>query len=132
MTPTEVFLQHAAKTFFACAWAEAEEEAGQEQGGEIMERLPSQTDPAALHAASTLRMGLEALNDRSLEEMLLDIENMGEGDRPETMEMFGHYAAMQAMGTGVGLHDAFGKDVYDLISVPYVEFGSHSLEKDYF
>src|SRR5690606_39801115 len=31
------------------------------------------------------------------------------GDRPRTAEMLGHYLAMQAIGHGVGLSDAFGK-----------------------
>ncbi|WP_429498802.1 hypothetical protein ACQUFY_05760 [Robbsia andropogonis] len=54
------------------------------------------------------------------------------GDRARTPEMLGHYLAMQAMGTGVGLHDAFGKVAYETIHVPYVEFGAHSLSRDYF
>jgi hypothetical protein len=39
---------------------------------------------------------------------------------------------MQAMGHGVGLDDAFGPKARDIVRVPYVEFGSHSLSKDYF
>jgi hypothetical protein len=54
-----------------------------------------------------------------------------DADRDLTPELFGHYLAMQAMGHGVGL-ESFGRAVRDAINVPYVEFGSHSLECDYF
>lgn len=75
---------------------------------------------------------IERVNGKTLPELFDIVETIGEGDRPNTMEFFGHYCAMQAMGHGVGLCDAFGSDVYKAIRVPYVEFGSHSLEKDYF
>lgn len=126
------FESWAAAAFFASAWADAEEEAGHAQGGEIMNRMPVEIDPAAKHAARTLRMDMERVNGRSVGEILGLIERNGDGDCPNTTECFAHYAAMQSMGHGVGLRDAFGIDVANAIKVPYVEFGSHSLEKDYF
>ena len=89
---TAHFEYHAAKAFFASAWADAADE--------------SEDSP--------IGAGTE----------IFDV-------MPDTIESFGHYAAMQAMGHGVGLNDAFG-DCAEFIAVPYVEFGSHSLEKDYF
>ena len=128
----DLFVHYASLVCFASAWADQQEENGHSLGGEIMDQIPDAVDPAATHAAITLAMDMEWTNSKSIAEMMEDIESIGDGDRPETMEYFGHYAAMQAMGHGVGLHDAFGRDVYELIKVPYIEFGSYSLERDYF
>lgn len=129
------FIHHAARAFFASAWADMAEETGNEDlipGCEIMDVMPDKIDPAAIHAARTLVMQIEQANNKTIEELLDFIVDNADGDRPATAEYFGHYAAMQAMGHGVGLHDAFGSLVYDTIKVPYVEFGSYSLERDYF
>lgn len=128
----DLFVKHAAIAFFASAWADQQEENGRSLSGEIMDQIHDAVDPAATHAAITLAMDMERLNSKSIAQMVEDIVNVAEWDRPATMEYFGHYAAMQAMGHGVGLHDAFGRDVYELIKVPYIEFGSYSLEQDYF
>lgn len=111
--------------------ADMVEENGTTLRGEIMDQMPEELDPAAVSAARTLRMDMESKNGKTVAQLLSEIECNGNGDRPETMEYFGHYSAMQAMGHGVGLHDAFGSDVYESIKVPYVEFGSYSLSKDY-
>lgn len=135
MTETEQFEQHAAKAFFACAWADAADEAPNSPigaGTKIFDVMPAEIDPAAVHAARTLRADIERANGRTIAQMMREIEETGDGDRPSTIEHFGHYAAMQAMGHGVGLHDAFGASVGEAVKVPYLEFGSHSLEKDYF
>lgn len=135
---SETIIHHMALAFFGSAYAEQADEAGQSLSGEIMDQLPEDIDPAALHAATTLAADLTRANGcatlEAVFERAVDIlgESEGQGDRPATEEMFGHYCAMQAMGHGVGLGDAFGSDVYDGIRVPYVEFGSHSLEQDYF
>ena len=129
------FEHHAAKAFFASAWADAADESDNSPigpGVEIFNVMPAEIDPAAMHAARTLRMGIERVNGKTIEELMGLIERDGGGDRPNTVESFGHYAAMQAMGHGVGLGDAFGCEVHEAIKVPYVEFGSYSLEKDYF
>ncbi len=141
--------EHMAKAFFASAWADLQEEKDADDetsvnlsGKEIMEVMPNEIDPAAVHAARTLTIavltanyGIDAKN-RSLSILLECVREVQtatntHGDRPVNAEMFGHYLAMQAMGHGVGLYDAFGKAVYDAIKVPYVQFGSYSLEKDY-
>lgn len=129
------FEQHAARAFFASAWADMADECGASPwppGGEIMAYMPEEIDPAATHAARTLRMDVERINGKSIFDLMAIVERDGDGDRPNTVEMFGHYCAMQAMGHGVGLRDAFGSDVWEAIKVPYVEFGSYSLQRDYF
>ena len=129
------FLHHAARAFFASAWADMADECESNvigPGVEIMDVMPDEIDPAAIHAAKTLAMDIERVNGKPLESLMRIIEEKGGGDRPNTVEYFGHYAAMQAMGHGVGLADAFGKKVHDVVKVPHIEFGSHSLSKDYF
>lgn len=135
MTDCQEFEHHAARAFFASAWADMADECEVEAcpaGAEIMEYMPDAVDHAAMHAARTLRLDVERINGATVSDLMSIIKKHGDGDRPTTMEFFGHYAAMQAMGHGVGLRDAFGGDVADKIKIPYMEFGSHSLEKDYF
>lgn len=122
-----------ARAFFASAWADQAEECGESLRGEIMDQIPATIDPAALRAAETLaRDMIRANGGRSLAELFELAASFGEGDRDATEENFGHYAAMQAMGHGVGIGDAFGSKAYDALRVPYCEFGSHSLARDYF
>ena len=127
------FELHAAKAFFASAWADQIEENGESLGAgtEILDVMPDEVDSAATNAARTLRMDIERTNGKTINDLFGIVERDGDGDRANTIEFFGHYAAMQAMGHGVSLYDAFGASVHDTIKIPYVEFGSHSLEKDY-
>jgi hypothetical protein len=139
MTTNEIIADAMARAFFACAWAEMQEENEVSlYGCEIMDVMPEEIDPAASHAAFTLACGLRIENKVTTLEELFDFardtfisaEGYQGADRPLTPELFGHYLAMQSMGAGVGL-ESFGRCVRDAITVPYVEFGSHSLEKDY-
>lgn len=129
---------HMARAFFGSAYADQAEENGEPLTGEIMNQLPPTIDPAAAHAADTLAMDMCKANDcRTIDEVFNRVSVIqhttgDKGDREVTPEMFGHYCAMQAMGHGVGLYDAFGSEVRNKITVPYCEFGSHSLEVDYF
>lgn len=129
MKSNDEFLLHAARAFFACAWADMIEENGGTLHGEIMEQMPDAIDPAATHAARTLMFDMLRANGCPDAAAML-AKCPDEGNRPYTLETLGHYAAMQAMGHGVGLGDAFGD--HDCLTVDYIEFGSHSLEKDYF
>lgn len=148
MTATKTAVQRikhgAALAFFASAIADHREESGDPMTGEVMDQLPPEIDPAAIHAAETLVMGLidkfefaeQGLNDsQKLACIYMKAANIynecpADADRELTPDSFGHYLAMQAMGHGVGL-DSFGSKVRDAIPVPYVEFGYHSLERDY-
>lgn len=143
-TITEQIQHGAAIAFFCCAYADQAEECGQALSGEITEQLPDDIDPAALCAVRTLTYALllsfivdhPDLLDAGRDD-LAPIFEYAQGldpegaDRELTPELFGHYLAMQAMGTGVGL-ESFGYAVRDSIKVPYCEFGSYSLERDYF
>lgn len=129
-----------ALAFFASAYADQADECGQPLRGEIMDQIPDEIDPAAIHAAETLARDLIRANWRlefTVENGLTRIyKKAGElsadgADRELSPELFGHYCAMQAMGAGVGL-ESFGYAVNDFFKVPYCEFGSHSLERDYF
>ena len=131
----KAFIHHASLAFFASAWAdqcEDSDNAALLSGREIMDITPPDTDPSAIHAANTLFMDMERINQRSITELMRIVEELGRGDRENTIDYFAHYCAMQAMGHGVGLRDAFGGDVYAQIRVPHVEFGGHSLAMDYF
>lgn len=125
------FKHHAARAFFATAWADQMEENGATLRGEILDQIPAKIDHGAVEYAKLLLKKLENLNGKTIEELLDFIDDHADGDRPPTAEYFGHYAAMQAMGHGVGLYDAFGKEVYDTIKVPNLEFGMHNLENEY-
>lgn len=131
--------------FFASALADLREEQGDPMTGEIMDQLPDEIDPAAKHAAQTLIMDLLNLytfdekagmsDNQKLCAVYMKAANIfnecpADADRELSPDLFGHYLAMQAMGTGVGL-ESFGSRVRDELPVPYVEFGSHSLELDY-
>lgn len=135
----QTILDGMARAFFACAWADACEEAGEEQmlsGAEIMHRMPADIDPAAIHAAHTLSMQIESAHPGCHDGIAqifkaCTLMDQTGADRTLTPDLFGHYCAMQAMGTGVGL-ESFGHAVRDAVRVPYIEFGSHSLSRDYF
>jgi len=131
----QAFIHHASLAFFASAWAdqcEDSDNAALLSGQEIMQVMPPDTDPSAIAASESLFADMERINQCSIEKLMTLIEEIGDGDRENTIEHFAHYCAMQAMGHGVGLRDAFGADVYDLVKVPHVEFSGYSLSADYF
>lgn len=132
-------LKGMALAFFASAYADQADEAGEPLRGQIMDQLPDIIDPAAIHAAKTLYIQFErAFIDFHGEPDTLDgdyihlhgISHMEGNSDAENEQLFGHYAAMQAMGHGVGLWEYCPHQISD--HVPHIEFGSHSLEKDYF
>lgn len=98
-----------------------------------MDYMPETIDPAAIHAAETLAHGMSAKNGGLTIDQIFKAAGLlsSEGaDCDLTPELFGHYCAMQAMGTGVGL-ESFGYAVRERVKLPYVEFGQYSLERDY-
>lgn len=118
-------LKGMALAFFACAYADQADECGQPLSGEIIGQLPEAIDPAALHAATTLQFDMERVNGAPIADLYT--RHPGTTDDPQD---WGHYAAMQAMGQGVGLRDYGITD--DRVKVPYACFDSGCLEKDYF
>jgi len=141
----QLILKGMALAFFASAYADQAEDCEQPLSGEIMDQLPELIDDSAIHAAITLYCQFEnRLNGFHGSEddgnnilltgafvFLHGIDCMEGTNEAEKHTNFGHYAAMQAMGHGVGLDDY---DVAHHISdhVPYIEFGSYSLQCDYF
>jgi hypothetical protein len=122
-----------ALAFFGTAWADQCEEYGHGamlSGRKIMDLLPRKIDPEALDAANELCELLESSNNvwavAELWENCLSLPDV------ETLEpiKWGHYAAMQAMGHGVGLWE-YGY-TEEILRVPDVEFSQCSLSRDYF
>jgi hypothetical protein len=138
---TDEILRGMALAFFASAYADQADEAGGPLSGEIMDQLPDAIDPEAEKAAGTLGARMIAANwpgravlfSQGLRVLYRAADNCDrEGaDRVLAPELFGHYLAMQAMGTGVGL-ESFGRAVRDRIKVPYLEFCAYHLSRDYF
>lgn len=109
-------VRHMARAFFACAWADYSEQVGPHYaaGSQIFDVMPDELDPSAVWIAFELARQLEEIHGYTLDRIFAKAAEISEsrrgGDRPRTAEMFGHYAAMGAMGHGVGLWDAFGPD----------------------
>lgn len=122
MNTTETIIHHAALAFFACAYADHCEEIGDPLRGEIMNQLPELPDCATQVAAELVRV-LVAENPMfpDLDSLFAYAVDAHNGDRAPTAENFGHYLAMQAMGHGVGLGDAFGDAVYETLVVPHFD-----------
>lgn len=113
-------IEHAAKAFFGCAWANMQEESTEGvslSGCEILDIAP-ETDPSAIEYAELLIEGTERVNRKTIEDILSFCESDSDGcDRECSSEMFGHYLAMHAMGSGVGLESVTNKK----IRTPYAE-----------
>lgn len=120
-----------AKAFFASAWAQYEDEYGEGTGGgEIMNIMPGEIDPEAHIAAKALAEQMEKQYEASLPELLekAKANPYQYADRPCNPEMFGHYAAMQAMGHGVGLESVCDRSAFP--DLPYIEFGYYYLDPE--
>lgn len=118
-----------ARAFFASAWAdmiEDDAESDSLSGLKIEEVMPRSIDSSAWHAADTL---IHDMNRTNFYVGMRHLYLVNRGNPELSADDWGHYCAMQSMGHGVGLSD-YGI-ARDAVSVPYVEFGSHSLSKDY-
>lgn len=126
---------HAARAFFACAWADWCEHTGQSLSQcEITEVMPQELDPAAFAAADHMIASIEASHSAPISAVFqraADMSAMAEaGDRSRTAEMFGHYCAMGAMGHGVGLWDALGEAADKFVQTPHMEFSMFDLDPE--
>lgn len=124
-------IHHMSLAFFACAWADYSEQVGPHYpaGCEIMDEMPGDTDPSALRAAKDLADEMEKMNRTTLAELLKRAQRAPGGDRPCDAEHFGHYAAMQAMGHGVGLESVCDEEEAN-IQLPYMEFTMYDLDPE--
>jgi len=129
-------LEHMARAFFASAWADYSEQIGPHypMGCEIMDVMPDEIDPAATKAAQDLAESLEKQHGLPLADIFTKaVEISGDdGDRDKSAEMFGHYAAMGAMGHGVSLYDALGRKAAEFVNTHdcYMEFSYYDLDDE--
>lgn len=119
-TRTEI-VHHMARAFFACAWADWADEYGPGTAGngvDVMTEMPDELDPSAVWAAFKLADALEKQHGMHTAEIYRKAREIAgdDGDRDKSPEMFGHYAAMGAMGHGVSLYDAFGQDAAEFVN----------------
>ena len=114
-------IKHAARAFFACAWADLQEEMEDGVnllGCEILEVMPQEIPKDALEYATELVNNTERSNGTDIETLLAKAAKHSNGcDRDCDAEHFGHYLAIHAMGSGVGLESVTTLD----IEVPYAE-----------
>jgi hypothetical protein len=112
-------IHHAARALFASAWADYQEQSpdGESLSGcEIFDVMPQDIPPEATQAAERLIADVERLNGETIEGSLLRAQFLPDkyADRPCDAEHFGHYLAMQAMGSGVGLESVCDRDALAL------------------
>lgn len=130
-------MEHMAKAFFACAWADYQEEYCDGlpgMGVDVFDIMPDEIDPAATAAAVKLTSCLEKQHGRDLADIFHKAAGISqehrEGDHKRTPEFFGHYAAMGAMGHGVSLYDALGRTAAEWVNTSgcYMEFSAFDLD----
>lgn len=129
----EEILHHMSKAFFASAWADWSDQYGEGTGGcEIMDIMPGDIDPSATKAAQDLAEQMEKQYEAKLPELLERAKKSPDkyADRSCDPEYFGHYAAMQAMGHGVGLERVCDRSAFP--DFPYMEFSYYELDPDKF
>jgi hypothetical protein len=129
-------IEHAARALFACAWADYQDESpdgANLSGCEIMDVMPQDIPAEATAAAETLIDKTEQLNGETIAASLRRAQALPDhyADRDCDTEHFGHYLAMQALGSGVGLESVCDKKALAL-KLPYTEFSYFDLpEADY-
>lgn len=114
------FIEGAARALFVQAWGDREEERGRTYPGEDLMDVAPKTPKKAYIAAGKLLGELVAANNASVHELIQRAAKADHVDEDEIdVENFGHYVAMQYVGSGVGWtddHAAFG------LKVPHGEF----------
>ena len=130
-------MEHMSRAFFATAWADWADEYGPGTAGngvDVMDEMPDELDGAATLGAVALTASLEEMHGMDLSEVFRTAKAVSRhykaGDRARTAEMFGHYAAMGAMGHGVGLWDALGTEACDFVNTRdcHMEFSPFDLD----
>ncbi len=112
------FMDAAARALWVQAWADAAEEQGETLSGELMDQAP-ETPPEAKQAAKELAVALEQSNGPLSQLWDKAATAKGKHSRDPTVEDFGHYLAMGALGHGVSWED----DHPDVgIKLPSMEF----------
>jgi hypothetical protein len=80
-----------AHALFAMSWADSEREEGREHGGRnILDVMPSETPPSALHKAHETIIQIEKMNNKSMDELFVEAcEADGEEADPKNSD--GHW-----------------------------------------
>lgn len=130
---TEI-LNHVARALFASAWADYQEQSpdGMNLSGcEIMDCMPQDIPVEAVGAANLLVAKVEKLNGETIVQTLERAQRLPDrhADRECDAEHFGHYLAMQAMGSGVGLENVCDRAALGL-KLPYFEFSYMDLNPE--
>ena len=110
-----------ARTLYVQAWADRQEERGRRfaPGTELMDVAPK-TPRYAKDQAWRLVGMVEGANNMEINALYAQVlRNSGRKDTPTREFQFGHLLAMQALGHGVGLSDAF---MGHGVTVPDFEF----------
>jgi len=119
-TRTEI-IQNMARAYYESSYMDWVEEYPDMEEGE-----GCGVDPECVWYAFSLADELEKQHGKHLAEIFADAVAISvannAGGRPRNEEMFGHYAAMEHMGHGVGLWDALGQEACKFVNVPYGEF----------
>ena len=122
----KTMLDAMARAMFVSAWAERQEERGKLLHGDIMDLAP-RTSAEAKRAALRLEGRFEQLNPGGLS-ALLYMAAKADGMDPYTdntviateyAQEFGHYLAMQALGSGVSWFDSHAR--FEM-NFPHIEF----------
>lgn len=117
-----------AMAFWACAWADYQEQApngANLSGMEILD-LCGNPRPASFEAAESVERRILETTGKGLAEWCARAANLPDcyADRECNEEYFGHYLAMQAMGSGVGLESVCDRKALGL-EVPWEEHSWH-------
>ena len=128
-------IESMARALFVTAWSYSESEAGRSHGGEELMDVAPRTSKRAEQAAKKLAAAMEKTNGIPLEALyILAALQPGKryGKDEPSPHLFGHYMAMQALGTGVSWWDDFpritevpeGVEHFgrDGIAIPNIEF----------
>lgn len=125
---------HVARALFASAWADYQEQSpdGMNLSGcEILDVMPQDIPTEATQAAERLIAEVERLNGEPIDRSLERAQALPDpfADRECDAEYFGHYLAMQAMGSGVGLESVCDRDALAL-KLPWIEFSYLELDPE--
>lgn len=122
--------QYMAKTFFASAWADYEEQVAQNPHGgvDIMDVMPDNIPESAFIAADKVINFVQKETGKPISELYNIAANTeGKHYREPTEEDFAYSLAMQSMGHGVGWSDNHPDLTFKL---PHLEYSYYDLPED--
>lgn len=135
-TPRDWIIAGMARAMFVSAWGDLEEDQGRSYPGQDLMDVAPETPDYVLIKANECAEAIEKANFAPLDALLtlaFTAEHKGKRDKNisitewigENAELFGHYLAMEAMGTGVSWSDDHAR-IH--IKIPDYEFSMAHLE----